>query len=99
MPDEFSNGLTKGEAERLALLAEEAGEVVVACMKILRHGYSSSHPDAGIMDHNRADLEKELGHVENAMSLMIHKGDINIAAVLRAKKAKSETIAPWLHHQ
>lgn len=32
------NNLTPGEAERLAMLAEECGEVIQAVGKILRHG-------------------------------------------------------------
>jgi hypothetical protein len=35
------NQLTDAEAERLALLAEECGEVVQVIGKILRHGYES----------------------------------------------------------
>ena len=39
------NGLTAAQAERLAMLAEECGEVIQAIGKILRHGYDSYHPD------------------------------------------------------
>lgn len=39
------NKLTPSEAERLAMLAEEAGEVVQAVGKILRHGFESHHPN------------------------------------------------------
>jgi len=38
------NGLSPAEAERLALLAEECGEVVQAVCKVLRHGYESTNP-------------------------------------------------------
>lgn len=44
MGDHF-NGLTPAEAERLAMLAEECGEVIQVIGKILRHGYNSHHPD------------------------------------------------------
>ena len=37
MDDHFNN-LTPGEAERLAILAEECGEVIQIIGKILRHG-------------------------------------------------------------
>ena len=43
MSDHF-NGLTPAEAERLAMLAEECGEVIQMVGKILRHGYDSYHP-------------------------------------------------------
>jgi hypothetical protein len=39
------NQLTPAEAERLAMLAEECGEVIQVIGKILRHGYDSYHPD------------------------------------------------------
>lgn len=42
---EHFNGLRPDEAERLAMLAEEAGEIVQAVGKILRHGYESYHPE------------------------------------------------------
>lgn len=44
MPEHF-NGLTPAEAERLAMLSEECGEVIQIIGKILRHGYDSYHPD------------------------------------------------------
>ena len=37
------NQLDCAAAERLAVLAEEAGEVVQAVTKILRHGYDRVH--------------------------------------------------------
>src|SRR5579872_899269 len=36
--------LTPAQIERLALLAEECGEVMQAVSKILRHGYESRNP-------------------------------------------------------
>ena len=36
---EHFNGLTPAEAKRLALLAEECGEVLQAIGKVLRHGF------------------------------------------------------------
>ena len=39
------NCLTPAQAERLAMLAEECGEVIQIIGKILRHGYESYHPD------------------------------------------------------
>jgi NTP pyrophosphatase (non-canonical NTP hydrolase) len=41
----FSNKLTDAQAERLAMLAEECGEVIQIVGKILRHGYNSFHPN------------------------------------------------------
>jgi hypothetical protein len=53
------NGLTPAQAERLAMLAEEAAEVIQVIGKILRHGYDSSHPDRPHIT-NRELLQREL---------------------------------------
>ena len=37
--------LSAAEAERLAMLIDECGEVIQAATKILRHGFESYHPD------------------------------------------------------
>jgi len=42
---EHFNRLTEAQAERLAMLAEECGEVIQVVGKILRHGYDSYHPN------------------------------------------------------
>ena len=58
MSDHF-NDLTPAEAERLAMLAEECGEVIRIVGKILRHGYASFHPaDPNVS--NRELLGREL---------------------------------------
>lgn len=61
---EHFNRLTPAEAERLALLAEECGEVIQAIGKVLRHGFESTHPDGG--PTNRESLERECGDVYHA---------------------------------
>ena len=53
------NGLSPAEAERLAMLAEECGEVIHIVGKILRHGYDSYHP-ADPTVTNRDLLGREL---------------------------------------
>jgi hypothetical protein len=54
------NGLTPAEAERLALLAEECGEVIQAIGKVLRHGYESRHP-YGEPDKSRGIGKRDRG--------------------------------------
>jgi len=69
------NGLTPAETERLAMLAEEAGEIVQAVGKILRHGYEGFHPDnPGIT--NRGLLENEIADLHAVQLMMETKGDI-----------------------
>jgi NTP pyrophosphatase (non-canonical NTP hydrolase) len=53
------NNLTPAQAERLAMLAEECGEVIQVVGKILRHGYDSYHP-ANPSVTNRMLLGQEL---------------------------------------
>ena len=56
---EHFNKLTPAQAERLAMLAEECGEVIQAVGKILRHGFESRHPNGG--ETNKDALLRELG--------------------------------------
>lgn len=69
----FSNELTAAEAERLAMLAEECGEVVQAIGKVLRHGYESTHPDGG--PTNREALRRELVDLRAVVYMMALKCD------------------------
>lgn len=63
------NGLTTAQAERLAMLAEECGEVIQAVSKILRHGYNSAHPDRPFITNHEllanelTDLSAVLGRI------------------------------------
>lgn len=68
------NKLTPAEAERLAMLAEECGEVIQIVGKILRHGYDNRHPDGG--PTNRDLLDVELLDVGTLMNRMCQEGDI-----------------------
>lgn len=92
----FDNGLTKAQAERLAVLAEEAAEVGQMVGKILRHGYESHHPMGG--PTNRRLLEKELGDLQFAVQLCIDGGDVDGEAVSAAEVDKGFRIVPYLHH-
>ena len=56
--DKHFNKLTPGQDERLAMLAEEAGEIVQMVGKILRHGYDSYHPTT--KEFNQQRLKDEL---------------------------------------
>lgn len=90
------NGLTPAQAERLALIAEEAGEVVQAVGKILRHGYDSRHPNGG--PDNRQQLETEIGHFIAATGILHAEGDIRETALSEATVLKVKTVAKYLHH-
>lgn len=98
MSDHFNN-LTPAEAERLALLAEECGEVIKAVMKILRHGYESVNPDAQpALSNNRGDLMDELGHVRFAEHLLIESGDLVNLRISVSAANKRAKVKQYLHH-
>ena len=94
---EHFNGLTPAEAERLALLAEECGEVIQAIGKVLRHGYESTHPDGG--PTNREALERECGDVYHAIWRVIGAGDIDGNGMSQRADDKAKSVGRYLHHQ
>lgn len=96
---DFDNGLTVDEAERLAILAEECGEVVQIVGKILRHGYASHNPNDGNRITNRSLLAKELGDMEWIVRLMLLYGDFPEEVRLLRVRLKGASAKPYLHHQ
>ena len=97
MSQQHFNQLTPAEAERLAVLMEECGEVIQVIGKILRHGYDSQHPDGG--PNNRELLHVELGHVEYIVKFMGCHGDLNPCTISKILEIKSRSIGQYLHHQ
>lgn len=91
--------VTKAEAERLAVLIEEAAEVQQAACKVLRHGWSSCDPTVGDSPTNRARLAQEFGDLLAAGSLLMDSGDIGVDYVERWRKDKRERMKKWLHDQ
>jgi len=95
--DYHYNKLTPAEAERLAILSEECGEVIQIIGKILRHGYKSSHPEGG--PTNRKLLAFEIGDVITAVLMMTEIEDINNNIIDERVEYKLEKIKKYLHHQ
>lgn len=93
------NGLTPKEAELLALLAEECGELVQAIGKIQRHGFESVHPEGRDEGRtNRRNLVREMGDVGAAIELLIGQDIVNGGQVHRAMIDKLDRVGKWLHH-
>ena len=90
-------GLTPAEIERLAILAEECGEVVQAVGKVLRHGWESQSPYGG--KPNRQALEREIGNVRAVVNLMLDSGDVRLAELQAWQRRKREQVEKWTHHQ
>lgn len=90
------NGLTPAEAERLAMLAEEAGEIIQVVGKILRHGYESHHPLQPNVS-NRDLLTKEVADFEAVSIKMRSVGDFGAPGESRGEIWQRKLI--WTHHQ
>lgn len=93
------NGLSAAEAERLALLVEECGEVIQAVGKILRHGYATVNPTIPGGRTNLEQLQVELGDWVNAVDLMVAAGDLDADAVLDRTVWKASRVELHWHCQ
>lgn len=93
----FDNELSQAEAERLAILAEEAAEVIHVIGKILRHGYASQWQKIGVT--NRTQLEREVGDLLNIISVMWYNDDINQGKTLQNMQDKADRWMKYTHHQ
>ena len=91
------NKLTPAEAERLALLAEECGELVQAIGKVLRHGYENHHPDGG--PTNRQAVERECGDVYHAIFKLVEASDITRNGLAESAGNKARNVSRYMHHQ
>lgn len=91
--------LTPAEIERLAKVAEEAGEVLQVIGKILVHGWESRHPRKPEQGTNREHLEEELGNLQNAVDMMCRAEDVRKLRIMNARTEKRSTISKYLHHQ
>ena len=94
----YYNGLTPREAEFLAILAEECGEVIQAVDKILRHGYDTTYP-SGAISTNRDDLEREVADIQAIVVLMGEECDLDTNVINRYKREKLAKICKYLHHK
>ena len=93
------NKLSPADAELLALLSEECGEVIQIIGKILRHGYESCNPLRPEDGQNFQLLEKELGHIQSAISLLQDSEAVRGYYVGLQCANKLKSVKQWLHHQ
>ena len=96
--ENFDNKITPAEYERLALLIEEAGEVLQVAGKIMRHGFDSYNPYDPELKYNRELLEVEMGDLLLVMYLMMGNKDVDELAIFKRIATKSNKINNWLHH-
>jgi NTP pyrophosphatase (non-canonical NTP hydrolase) len=97
--DKFNNELDDAQLERLAILAEELGEAQQVIGKIIRHGYESYNPVVDTGMTNRRELERELGDIALAVSMMTLNKDVSSAGIEARRRNKAVSIQRWLHHQ
>ena len=101
METDFSTNLSDAERERLAFLLEEMGEAQQIIGKILRHGYESFNPliTPELADTNRQLLEKELGDVVAAITLVSTADDVSSRQINLHCAAKLKRVWQWFHFQ
>lgn len=85
--------MTNEQEQLLIQLAEECGEAVQACTKLLRHGPESYHPDHPERGTNTEQLQKECGDIMALIDLLcaasitdgiqIHRERLNKLATIR----------------
>ena len=90
------NDLSPGDTERLAILAEECGEVVQSIGKILRHGAEDVNP-TGSGGDNRAMLECEIGDLLCAVDMLFDCGFLDRQAIDFNCEMKHNSVARWFH--
>jgi NTP pyrophosphatase (non-canonical NTP hydrolase) len=93
------NSLTEIQIEQLACLAEEAAEVAQAAMKVLRHGYRSTHPSCITGFDNRDSLMKELGDLRAIVAIMVQAKEFTISEYQHFAIQKLTNVQQYLHHQ
>lgn len=96
-PADAPPGLTAAEIERLAILAEQCGEVAQAIAKVMVHGWKVQSGDFGIS--YRVGLERKIGAVRAAVNMMLDAGDVRLAELQAWQRNKRERLAKWAKHQ
>lgn len=92
------NKLTPAQVEKLALLSEELGEAQQAIGKILRHGYDNYHPKYPERT-NKMDLEREIGHINCAVRLLVNSAALRRIDVENHCDQKIIDVKRWLHYK
>lgn len=97
------NKLSAVETECLSIVSEEAGEIVQAIGKTLRHGMRCSvinDSGAQVFYDNIADVVQEFADISAAMSVCLYNGVVKIDghAIKEMENRKLERMRTRLHH-
>lgn len=95
-PSLHFNRLSPAQAEALALLSEECGELQQIIGKILRHGLWSEHPNTRVP--NQHSLTHEVGDVLASLRIAEVQRLIDWAGVITARDHKLLKVRRYLHH-
>ena len=100
MTDKY-NQLTPGEEERLVMLIEDAGEVIRAASKVLRHGkVATDHVPAYPTRHyNSRDLAHRVGQFIGTADQMAKLGDVSGEIVQHSAERAWAAKQPYTHQQ
>lgn len=88
---------TPQQYERMAILFEELGEALQALGKVQRHGFYSSNPFDQKAGDNQNQLERELGHVVAAMSMLSEVTGLGLERISKHCEDKKRYVQKWLH--
>ena len=81
------------ETENLEILAEECAEVAQIKSKIIRFGLDDFHPKNEV--RNREALERELGHLQAMVMILVANGTITQAGIDAGVEHKIRKLALW----
>jgi predicted house-cleaning noncanonical NTP pyrophosphatase (MazG superfamily) len=91
--------LTNSELERLAMLSEEAAEIIKNVNKTIRHGYASYNPDGDVTKTNRVLLEEEIGDFLGIVDQMVQVGDLSRSNIDNSRFNKWRRSKKYTHFQ
>lgn len=89
---------TPQQYERMAILFEEIGEALQALGKVQRHGFYSSNPYKPDDGDNQNQLEREIGHVVAAISLLSEVTEVDLSRIGKHVDLKTQSVQKWLHY-
>lgn len=96
------SGIEDRDAELVEMIAEEAGEIVQACMKLLRHGPYSVNPDDPDAGNNRHQLTMEIAQLNGTVAHLLRTGFLDHFAMAQEEPARYNKIMEgraYTHHQ
>jgi len=89
--------MNPAQIERLAICAEEAGEVIQAVGKCLRHGMDSENPNIIGGGCNHYHLARELGQLIRIADWLVGHGDIYDEYLKKGYDEKMRKMREYIH--